>query len=69
MTLDQLNSIPFRKQGHISGKGENITIYYNDQYRITINYVTKVKKNGDFGKTKKYYCYKNKWYSKVEKFL
>lgn len=70
MTKEELAKVRFKCAGHISLEGEHQTSYYNEQYGFSMVEVTKMKRGGfDVGKSHREYCYKGKWYRKLDKFL
>lgn len=68
MTKEQFLGLNFKFVSHISFDTEHTSTYRNDQYGFLLARTNKVKKNGDFGKTKVEYFHK-KWYSNLDKFL
>lgn len=58
MTLEQLQSIPFRFFAHLSMKDTHQTQYVNEEYGITALDVTDMETY----KTKRYYRYRGKEY-------
>lgn len=70
MTLEQLKQVPFKRGGHVSMEGEHQTSYYNEQYGFTMVDIVKMNRGGmEVGRGHREYCYKGKWYRRLEKFL
>lgn len=62
MTLEQLQSIPFRFYAHLNMGNTHQTQYVNEEYGIVILDVTNMRTY----KTRRYYRYKGKEYKSVE---
>lgn len=70
MTREQLEKVPFRMSGHVSMAHEHSATYVNQQYGFVMVCRTKIIKNGmEFGKTRREFQYKGKWYKKLDDFL
>lgn len=71
MTLEEFKKIPFKIIQHIAWKGTHIVDYKSEQIDppIFCQTICRIKKNGDFGKTKRSYIYNGGVYNKVEQLL
>ena len=70
MTAEELEKLPFVKGCHVSFRTEHQQFYYCQKYGIKKCVITKMNKGGmEAGKAKTEWCYRRKWYTKVEAFL
>lgn len=70
MTREELEKVPFKYAGHLSLEGQHQSSYYNEKYGFSMVVVTKMNRGGmEAGKSHREYCYKNKWYRRIDKFL
>ena len=70
MTKEEFGKIPFKFVGHISMEGEHQRSYTNEQFGFNICVVTKSYNEGMmFGRSRRWYQYKGKWYGTLKKFL
>ena len=70
MTAEELAKVRFKSAGHIAFSDEHQCIYNNEQYGFTMVDIVKMNRGGmEVGRGHREYCYKGKWYRRLEKFL
>ena len=71
MTEQELSQIPFRMVSHLAMETEHCIVYEskNPLYKISMCKHTKIKKNGDFGKSYVHYAFNGKVYKTKQELL
>ena len=71
MTEQELSQIPFRMVSHLAMEREHICVYESQTplYKISMCKHTKIKKNGDFGKSYVHYAFNGKVYKTKQELL
>ena len=71
MTEQELSQIPFRMVSHLAMETEHICVYesQNPLYKIRVCKHTKIKKNGELGKSYTHYVLNGKEYKTKQELL
>ena len=71
MTHEELHKLPFRLVNHISIVKEHLAAYKAETQKgdIVIHTCTRRLKNGEFGKVKRTYIFRDKEYKSVDELL